>query len=53
MFTYSGLSTVQVDILRTEYGIYMVRSGRICVSGLSQRNIERVAQGIAQVYRQH
>ncbi|MFC0710665.1 amino acid aminotransferase [Azorhizophilus paspali] len=49
MFSYSGLSIAQVERLRTEFGIYAVASGRICVAALNQRNIASVTQAIAQV----
>ncbi|MEZ6150634.1 MAG: aminotransferase class I/II-fold pyridoxal phosphate-dependent enzyme [Pirellulaceae bacterium] len=34
MFSYSGLTPMQVDWLRTQKGIYIVGSGRINVAGL-------------------
>lgn len=49
MFSYTGLSAAQVDRLKEEFGVYLVRSGRICVSGLNQRNINYVAESIAKV----
>ncbi|MFT4192329.1 MAG: amino acid aminotransferase [Comamonas sp.] len=49
MFSYTGLSAAQVDRLREEFGIYLVRSGRICVAGLNEGNVARVAQGFAAV----
>lgn len=49
MFSYTGLSAAQVDRLRDEFGIYLVRSGRICVAGLNQHNVARVAEGFAAV----
>jgi|SRR5450830_117237 len=49
MFSYTGLSAAQVDRLREEFGIYLVRSGRICVAGLNQHNVTRVAEGFAAV----
>lgn len=49
MFSYTGLSPEQVDRLREEYGIYLVRSGRICVAGLNNSNVERVAEEFAKV----
>ncbi|WP_349616990.1 amino acid aminotransferase [Azotobacter salinestris] len=49
MFSYSGLSAEQVERLRTEFGIYAVATGRICVAALNQRNIASVTQAIAQV----
>lgn len=49
MFSYSGLSAAQVDRLRTEFGIYAVGTGRICVAALNDGNLDRVAAAIAQV----
>lgn len=49
MFSYSGLTSHQVDILREQHGIYAVSSGRICVAALNDNNIELVASSIAQV----
>ena len=48
-FSYTGLTAAQVDRLREEFGIYLVRSGRICVAGLNEGNVARVAQGFAAV----
>ncbi|ODC04063.1 aromatic amino acid aminotransferase [Terasakiispira papahanaumokuakeensis] len=49
MFSYTGLSPAQVVRLRDEHGVYLIDSGRMCVAGLNQRNIETVAQAIAKV----
>ncbi|MGP4131029.1 aspartate/tyrosine/aromatic aminotransferase [Pantoea tagorei] len=49
MFSYTGLSTQQVDRLREEFGIYLVGSGRICVAGLNSNNVQQVAQAFAAV----
>ncbi len=49
MFSYTGLSAAQVDRLREEHAVYLVRSGRMCVAGLSTKNVERVAQAFAAV----
>ena len=49
MFSYSGLSSAQVDRLREEFAIYAVGTGRICVAALNDRNIDAVAQAIAAV----
>jgi aromatic-amino-acid transaminase len=51
MFSYSGLSKEQVARLRTEYAIYAVDSGRICVACLNSKNIDYVAEAIASVMR--
>ncbi|SMG56197.1 amino acid aminotransferase [Paraburkholderia susongensis] len=49
MFTYTGLSESQVERLRNEYAVYVLRSGRMCVAGLNARNAEYVASSIAAV----
>jgi aromatic-amino-acid transaminase len=49
MFSYSGLTSAQVDRLRDEYGIYAVSTGRICLAALNSRNIDAVADAIAAV----
>jgi aromatic-amino-acid transaminase len=49
MFSYTGLSVAQVDRLREEFGVYMVRSGRICVAGLNTKNVEATAVAMAAV----
>ncbi|MGX5698579.1 amino acid aminotransferase [Acinetobacter kookii] len=51
MFSYTGLSAKQVDILKNQYGIYLVRSGRMCAAGLNLSNIDYVAESIAEVIK--
>jgi len=47
MFSYTGLSADQVERLKTEYAIYAVSTGRICLAALNSRNIDYVADAIA------
>ncbi|KAB1854535.1 aspartate/tyrosine/aromatic aminotransferase [Acinetobacter tandoii] len=49
MFSYTGLTGEQVDTLREDYAIYLVRSGRICVAGLNMNNVYIVAKAMAEV----
>lgn len=49
MFSYSGLTEVQVNRLRDEFAIYAVSSGRICVAALNLSNIDAVTDAIVQV----
>jgi len=49
MFSYTGLSAAQVDRLREEHAVYLIRSGRICVAGLNNGNVERTAAAMAAV----
>ncbi|MES2932529.1 MAG: amino acid aminotransferase [Pseudomonadota bacterium] len=49
MFSYSGLTKVQVERLRDEFSIYAVDTGRICVAALNSKNIQYVVDAIAKV----
>jgi aspartate/tyrosine/aromatic aminotransferase len=49
MFSFSGLTPVQVDQLRTEYGIYIVGNGRINVAGMTEANLPPLCRAIAAV----
>jgi len=49
MFSYSGLNQAQMQRLRSEFGVYGVDSGRICVAALNSRNIDAVVAAIAKV----
>lgn len=49
LFSYSGLSTAQVQRLREEYSLYAIDSGRICVAAINSRNIDYVARAITSV----
>ena len=49
MFSYSGLTKIQVQRLRDEFGIYALDTGRICVAALNNNNVNFVAESIAKV----
>lgn len=49
MFSYTGLSAEQADVLRERHGVYVLRSGRMCVAGLNKANVDRVAEALAAV----
>ena len=51
MFSYSGLSKGQVQRLRAEYSIYAIDTGRICVAALNSKNVDYVADAIANVIK--
>lgn len=51
MFSYTRLTPEQVDRLREEFAVYLVRSGRMCVAGLNSRNVEYVADAMAEVLK--
>ena len=49
MFSYSGLTTAEMQRLRSEHGIYGTDAGRLCVAALNAGNLEKVAAAIADV----
>ena len=49
MFSYSGLSQPQMQRLRSEFGVYGLDSGRICVAAINSRNIDGVVAALAKV----
>jgi aspartate/tyrosine/aromatic aminotransferase len=49
MFSYSGLTRLQVDELRNKYSIYIVNSGRINVAGINEQNLRPLCNAIASV----
>ncbi|MBC3956730.1 amino acid aminotransferase [Pseudomonas triticifolii] len=50
MFSYTGLTPVQVDELRDTHGVYLIRSGRMCLAGLNEGNIDKVCDAIASLF---
>lgn len=49
MFSYSGLTPMQVDELKSKHGIYIVGSGRINVAGMTESKMESFCQAVASV----
>ncbi|MCX5538374.1 aspartate/tyrosine/aromatic aminotransferase [Paraburkholderia sp. CNPSo 3076] len=51
MFTYTGLSEKQVERLKEEFGVYVLRSGRMCVAGLNEKNVSVVVDAVGKVMK--
>lgn len=51
MFSYTGLSAAQVEKLKSDFGIYAVSTGRICLAALNSKNIDYVADAVATVLK--
>lgn len=49
MFSFSGLSKEQVNVLREQYSIYIVGSGRINVAGITHDNVDTLCDAVAAV----
>jgi len=47
MFSYTGLSPSQVDILIQKHHIYLLKNGRISMAGVNTRNVSYIANAIA------
>jgi aromatic-amino-acid transaminase len=53
MFAMLPLSAVQIDWLRTEFGIYMAPSGRINIAGMAEANIDAFVEALRGVQQKH
>ena len=49
MFSYTGFSQETVEKLRNDHGIYLINSGRMCLAGLNEHNVDRVARAFAAI----
>lgn len=51
MFSYAPVLGPHMGRLMQEFGVYIIESGRICVAGLNEQNVARVAQAFAAVLK--
>jgi aspartate aminotransferase len=49
MFSFLGISTAQVQRLKSEFGVYMVDSSRVNVAGITRENVDYLGESIAKV----
>ena len=49
MFSFSGLTPLQVDELKSRHSIYIVGSGRINVAGMSEDKMQQLCDAVATV----
>jgi len=49
MFSFSGLTKAQVERMRSEFSVYAVDSGRICVAAMNEKNLDAVVEAVASV----
>ncbi|EGE09449.1 aspartate transaminase [Trichophyton equinum CBS 127.97] len=52
MFSFTGLTEEQVQILREKWHIYMTKNGRISMAGLNVHNIDYFAEAVDAVVRE-
>lgn len=46
MFSFTGLTTKQCEILIEKYHIYLLKSGRISMAGINEKNYKYLASSI-------
>lgn len=51
MFSYTGLTPEQVQALKEKYHVYLLKSGRASISGLSTNNVAYIAKAFDDVVR--
>lgn len=51
MFSYSGIDAAAVERLKEEFGVYLLKSGRINVAGLNSGNLEQLCDSLATVLK--
>ncbi|ODM21026.1 hypothetical protein SI65_04079 [Aspergillus cristatus] len=51
MFSYTGLTPEQVQALKEKYHVYLLKSGRASISGLSTSNVAYIAKAFDDVVR--
>ena len=53
MFSFLGITSEQVQALKSQYGIYMEESGRINVAGITMENVSYLTDSITKVLQSH
>ncbi|KAF9122444.1 Aspartate aminotransferase, cytoplasmic [Mortierella sp. 14UC] len=53
MFSFTGLKTPQVKVLKEKYHVYLTDNGRISMAGLNSKNVKYFAQAVDFVVRNH
>lgn len=51
MFSFLGITTPQLERLRTEFGVYIVSSTRINLAGVNSNNIGYLKQSLLTVLK--
>jgi aromatic-amino-acid transaminase len=47
LFSFSGLSAAEIEQMRRNDAVYAVPDGRLCIAGLTEANVDRVADAIS------
>ena len=46
MFSYTGLSEKTCDIIIEKYHVFLLRSGRISIAGINEKNVKYLAESM-------
>lgn len=46
MFSYTGLSEKTCEIMINKYHVYLLKSGRISIAGINEKNVKYLAESI-------
>lgn len=49
MFSYTGLSKEQCDVMTSKHHVYLTSNGRISMAGVTTKNVEKLAEAIHDV----
>jgi aromatic-amino-acid transaminase len=53
MFAVLPLSVAEIDLLQSDYGIYMAHSGRMNIAGLAEQHVDRFVDALRAVQRKN
>ena len=51
LFSYSGLHAREIERMRRDDAVHAVPDGRLCIAGLTEANVDRVADAISASFR--
>lgn len=51
MFSYTGLTAEQVEVMQKKHHVYLLKSGRISMAGVNTKNVQYLAKAIDDVVR--
>jgi len=53
MFSYTGLTPGQCEVLIKKWHVYLLKNGRISMAGITTKNVAHLAEGMDDVVRNH
>jgi aspartate/tyrosine/aromatic aminotransferase len=53
MFSYTGLTPAQCEVMKSKHSIFLLTSGRISMAGINSNNVDKLARAIDDCVRNH